>query len=543
MFRNRLKTTTNLVLATGISMMAFGTHATVITNGYVFPDAAITPTGTSQINVGYGGASGELEVNGGGTGNGFTAIGGSGLLVGAGAGSTGGVRIIGNGISGSATATINNGIGARIGLGGTGALEVRQGGVLESNADIHLGESFSGSTGTSNVTIDGAGSVLRSQTASGSFAGGGRILVPFGAASSTLTVSNGGLVDAVGGQLSEFEQGAVFIGDYSEATAANVNVTVTGEGSTIQAQHGIFVENQFGQAVVNITDGGAVKQLEPGFVFDGKQEPGIIIDSLDANGAQVNVSGISASGVASSLSAVTDIDIGIEVSQGKSTGHLLVENGGKVTTLTDINISSNNSDPRVTSVSGQDSSLTVRNGGMATAQNVFVNADGRLSGDGTITGNVIVDGGTVAPGNSPGTMTIDGDFIVNGGTLELEIDSLFDRDEFIVSGDVIFGATAMIDLILGFEPMDILNIEDFFSGFTVFQVNNNFNPLTNIDVMFTANSGITGGSIVNIGLGGEMFALTAAGGAASVAEPGTFALLGFGLGGILLARRRRKVVV
>jgi hypothetical protein len=47
---------------------------------------------------------------------------------------------------------------------------------------------------------------------------------------------------------------------------------------------------------------------------------------------------------------------------------------------------------------------------------------GTLKGTGTFIGDLLNDSGTVAPGNSPGTMTIDGDFTLDGsGILDIEI--------------------------------------------------------------------------------------------------------------------------
>ena len=65
--------------------------------------------------------------------------------------------------------------------------------------------------------------------------------------------------------------------------------------------------------------------------------------------------------------------------------------------------------------------LTVRNGGVVNATTINVGTGGTLNGNGTINANVVVDGGTVAPGNSPGTMTINGDFDLLMGRLLVEI--------------------------------------------------------------------------------------------------------------------------
>src|SRR5690606_26635293 len=131
------------------------------------------------------------------------------------------------------------------------------------------------------------------------------IYMPFGAVDSSVTVSNGGLIESVGGDLAEFEDGAIFVGLFAADTALNASLDVTGEGSTVQAQHSFTVGNQFGQAVVNVTDGGTVRQLEAGI-----GSIGVLIDSFDADGARVVVSGVSGGSVESSLEAATDIHVG-----------------------------------------------------------------------------------------------------------------------------------------------------------------------------------------------------------------------------------------
>ncbi|MEX1147309.1 MAG: hypothetical protein WEB93_02905, partial [Sphingomonadales bacterium] len=291
------------VLAAGVSLFALSAQATVIVTGNVFPNLAVTPTGHGQISVGVGTNSGSVEVNADATGNGFTEIGGTGLLIGN--NQTGSVEIIGDGVtSGSARAVINDGIGARVGFGGDGTLELRQGGVLESNENIHLGEdNLSSPSGTATVVVDGEGSVLRSEAQTVGF-GGGRVYVPFGQADSDLTVSGGGRVEAIGGGSAD---GAVYIGGFDNNAPINANVTVTGEGSTIEAQDGIFVINPYGQAVVNVTDGGSLIVQEDRF---GGAPIGV--GSFDADGAQINISGESVNGIASSLSSIGDLAIGGE---------------------------------------------------------------------------------------------------------------------------------------------------------------------------------------------------------------------------------------
>ncbi|SLN32716.1 PEP-CTERM sorting domain-containing protein [Oceanibacterium hippocampi] len=590
----RARTATGIVsatLAAGVSLLAINAHATVVTDGLVFPNLEVTPTGTSQINVGFANNPGELEVNASTAGNGFTEVTGSALLVGngsSGPGATGEVRIIGDGTSGSAKISISSGVGARIGFGEAGTLAISQGGVLEGVGSVHLGENgLSGTNGSSMTTVDGAGSILRVTNEINS---GARLYVPFESVDSELNVTNGGRVEAVGGDIDNFEQGAVFVGNFDDRSA-NVEVNVTGQGSVMEATHGIFVQQGYGSATVNITDGGAVSQLQEGFFFNGMVQPGIAIDSFEANGAQVNVSGVSGGGTASSLNAVTDIQLGADravygftasgeprilyddntIQEGqqvrdvngellfnqngdpvlavntelfpgfflllpdtfgsdfrvRTTGHLLAENGGEINTLGDINVST---DSDAMSVSGQPSTLTVRDGGVVNAQNINVNKDGLLNGgNGIINANVNVNGGTVAPGNSPGTMFINGDVNLNDGFLDLEIEAGL-QDLIDIAGDLFIGEDFVINLIFGFDPVDeVFNLADFFSADNIFS---DFS-LNNLTVAGLGNAA----KLTIIGFAGGQVSID---NTAQVPEPAALLIFGAGLAGLMVVRRRRK---
>jgi len=77
---------------------------------------------------------------------------------------------------------------------------------------------------------------------------------------------------------------------------------------------------------------------------------------------------------------------------------------------------------------------------------VTVNSGGKLSGTGTIAGDVL-NGGIVSPGDSPGTLHVGGNFSQSsGGTLEIEIASLFSFDQLMVSGTARLGGTLDVTL-------------------------------------------------------------------------------------------------
>jgi len=77
---------------------------------------------------------------------------------------------------------------------------------------------------------------------------------------------------------------------------------------------------------------------------------------------------------------------------------------------------------------------------------------------GTFNGDLVNDGGTLAPGNSPGSTTVNGDYThTSGGTLEIEIGGLVEKvdyDQLIVEGlAALSGGTLDLLLLDGFEPM------------------------------------------------------------------------------------------
>ncbi|MEX1147418.1 MAG: PEP-CTERM sorting domain-containing protein, partial [Sphingomonadales bacterium] len=204
----------------------------------------------------------------------------------------------------------------------------------------------------------------------------------------------------------------------------------------------------------------------------------------------------------------------------------------------DVNVSTNNADPLVTPVSGQDSSLTVRDGATFAADNIYVNEDGLLTGgDGFIVGDVHLDGGTIAPGNSPGTMNIDGDLFLNDGILDLEIEEGA-RDLFVVTGDVTLGEDLMINLIFGYDPMEeLFDLSDFFDAENLFS---DFNSETNLMV-----NGLGGDAFLTIvGFGGEQIQIGEPGTGEPPAIPAPLSLIlfGTGLAGLGLAWRRRRFV-
>ncbi len=89
--------------------------------------------------------------------------------------------------------------------------------------------------------------------------------------------------------------------------------------------------------------------------------------------------------------------------------------------------------------------------GTLTAQDVLVQIDAWLKGSGLINGNVF-NSGTIAPGNSPGTLTINGNFTQSKtGTFELEVASTSVFDRLIVSGNASLNGRLRVKSFQGFK--------------------------------------------------------------------------------------------
>ncbi len=81
---------------------------------------------------------------------------------------------------------------------------------------------------------------------------------------------------------------------------------------------------------------------------------------------------------------------------------------------------------------------------------------GWLKGSGTIFGDVVVEGGIVAPGNSPGTLTINGNYSQGaGGTLAIQLGGVVQGTSYSflnVSGEATLTGTLDVDLYGNFQP-------------------------------------------------------------------------------------------
>jgi len=105
--------------------------------------------------------------------------------------------------------------------------------------------------------------------------------------------------------------------------------------------------------------------------------------------------------------------------------------------------------------SGAASVATVRNGGTVIADRIVVGTAGTLMGNGGTLIGAVENHGTIAPGESPGTLTIDGDFMQGAdGVLVIEIGGAGpgEYDVLHVTGTATLAGTLKLELVDGFVP-------------------------------------------------------------------------------------------
>lgn len=178
---------------------------------------------------------------------------------------------------------------------------------------------------------------------------------------------------------------------------------------------------------------------------------------------------------------------------------------------------------------------------------VSVTSGGTLSGSGKIIGNLFVggetqpgfgNGGTVIPGSSPGILTVEGDVVFEKGSLlQLEVagtePGLFDK--IVAKGKAVFeeGSKVVVNFIGGFAP----KAGDNFAFF-------DYEEQTGLNALFsTANLTVTGlrpGFAFEGGFDtdGRFLLASLNDTTSTIPEPSTLMLLGSGLAGIFLRRKK-----
>lgn len=402
-----------------------------------------------------------------------------------------------------------------VGDRGTGALRVEQGGSVFVGQNLYIGVD-----GVGRGLVSGAGSVIE-------MARGGGVGDPAAARSSALrqdlgaptfgelrigmrqegrlTVENGGAL--------RLNDALVMIGD----AGVPGTLTVSGAGSMAQGGHlqvrdsGLLVVQRRGELVT-----GRALEILGGAVFFESGASGSVHEVF-LNGGALNVDG----------SRVTTSKL--EVFGGSVT----LSNNANLVVVADQPLVSPGG-PGSARIAG--GVLSVEAGSFLHAPLLTLGAGARVTGRGSIVGNVINDGGTIEPGQSPGVLTIAGDYRQLGGRIVLEIAGLgvgTEHDQLRIGGDfALDGGAVELQFIGGFAPSTgeryaLLDVSGGFAGAVGFTVSG-LQPGWQFNTAFDAASGNLWLTSLNNGV------------AAPVPEPSRLWLMVAGasfLGG-LRARRR-----
>ncbi len=397
-----------------------GSQGTVTVSGVGSNGTASTWTNTGDLYVGYDGA-GTLNILAGGRVENVNAgINGNGNVL----------------VSGQGSFWQNNGR-LTVGLFGTGTLRA-EGGATVSSAD-----GIVGSSGRGNVVLTGAGTAWNNagQLTVGSYdvgdlrieagatatsnqgyigandtgtvtvtgAGSKWIMSPFNLTignfgTGSPTVENGGLVRAEGGVL------------LGETAGSSGTLLLQGTATNRGVLETSGIRGGAGTASVTF-DGGLLRATRSNSTFFNNFDTRTI--NIGANGLVIDTNGH---------------DIGMSPSF-TGAGAMIKDGAGKLE-LT------GNSGATYTGAGSVLAGTLAVNGILGGTMEVI---GGRLQGIGTVGATINQPGGTIAPGNSIGTLTINGNYAGNGGRLEIE--TVLGGDASPSDRLVITGSTAGMTLV------------------------------------------------------------------------------------------------
>lgn len=258
-----------------------------------------------------------------------------------------------------------------------------------------------GSTGT--ATVDGAGSAWNS----------GGLVVGSGG-TGTLTIQNGGKVSSV------------FFGDLGLVRGSTGTVTVDGAGSVWTNSGDIHV-GQYGTGMLTIANGGTVSTTLGMEIAASAGSTGTLV--IGAASGQVAV----APGTLTTPSVAFGAGNGSIVFNHTASNYVFapaIAGAGAVRVEAGTTI--------LTGASGGFTGTTTVNSGTLVVNGVLggtldVLVAGRLQGTGTV-GNTMVSG-TIAPGNSIGTLNVAGDITFDAGsTYEVEVNAAGQSDRINATG-------------------------------------------------------------------------------------------------------------
>jgi len=323
---------------------------------------------------------------------------------------------------GSRLVTSGNGTDHSVTVGdwGTGTLNVADGGSVETLFLTVADED--GSTGALNV--EGPGSTV---SLSGTGFRDGAPDVPQGAFMNIgrsgvgmATISDGGTIsiDSDTGPFTGLNVGRDAIGEGTLIIdGAGSKVTVSSDiGPGPQAAH--VAIGRAGHGVAEIRNGGMLANDPDGNTFVGREPGGVGSVIVDGSSSLLDGGNLLLVGQA------YDFDAGQPV-------------------------------PDQVANPGGTGAVTMKNDGVVQARTTQLGLGGTLMGNGTLNGQLLVEGGAVKPGDGPGAITVNGDLAFNDGLLEIEVRGLGvgDYDVFDINGEAsLSGGEILFSFIDSFVP-------------------------------------------------------------------------------------------